>query len=167
MRTITGEAAASSPPTAVPSRAASASARRTTNGTRGDPCIDGRRIAHFLPASTARAPGTILRTACFERFAAASPLPAPPPREEPARPRRPIVQALSDLSIRRKLTLIMLFTTSVVFFLTAVAFCTYDIVTLRRRMVEDLTVMARIIDSNTAAQMLFNEQEPARRSWPP
>ena len=35
--------------------------------------------------------------------------------------------------------------------------------TLRRRMVEDLTVMARIIDSNTAAQMLFNEQEPATK----
>jgi len=97
--------------------------------------------------------------------ASLQPRPYPPrrPAEEPARARRPLLQALSDLSIRRKLTLIILFTTSVVFFLTAVAFCTYDIVTLRRRMVEDMTVMARIIDSNTAAQMLFNEQEPTTR----
>ena len=73
------------------------------------------------------------------------------------------MQALSDLSIRRKLTLIILLTTSVVFFLTAVAFFTYDIVTLRQRMAEDLNVMARIIDSNTAAQMLFNEQDPATK----
>jgi len=85
------------------------------------------------------------------------------PAEEAERPRRRLLQALSDLSIRRKLTLIILFTTSVVFVLTAVAFFTYDIVTLRRRMVEDLTVMARVIDSNTAAQMLFNEQEPATK----
>ena len=41
---------------------------------------------------------------------------------------------LGDLSIRRKLTVIILLTTSVVFFLTAVAFFTYDIVTLRQRM---------------------------------
>jgi signal transduction histidine kinase len=73
------------------------------------------------------------------------------------------MQALSDLSIRRKLTLIILLTTSVVFFLTAVAFFTYDIVTLRQRMAEDLNVMARIIDSNTAAQMLFNEQDPTTK----
>jgi signal transduction histidine kinase len=73
------------------------------------------------------------------------------------------MQVLSDLSIRRKLTLIILLTTSVVFFLTAVAFFTFDIVTLRQRMAEDLNVMARIIDSNTAAQMLFNEQEPATK----
>ena len=73
------------------------------------------------------------------------------------------MQVLSDLSIRRKLTLIILLTTSVVFFLTAVAFFTFDIVTLRQRMAEDLNVIARIIDSNTAAQMLFNEQDPATK----
>jgi signal transduction histidine kinase len=73
------------------------------------------------------------------------------------------MQVLSDLSIRRKMTLIILSTTSVVFFLTAVAFFTFDILTLRRRMAEDLNVMARIIDSNTAAQVLFNEQDPATK----
>jgi signal transduction histidine kinase len=96
--------------------------------------------------------------------ASLQPRPYPPrPAETPALPRRSLLQALRDLSIRRKVTVIILLTTSVVFVLTAVAFFTYDIVTLRRRMVEDLTVMARIIDSNTSAQMLFNEQEPATK----
>ncbi len=93
------------------------------------------------------------------------PRPYPPPRAAEERPfvRRPLLQSLRDLSIRRKLTVIILLTTTVVFLLTAVAFTTYDIVTLKHRMVEDLTVLARMIDSNTSAQLLFNEQEPAAR----
>ncbi|MCM2255516.1 MAG: ATP-binding protein [Vicinamibacteria bacterium] len=72
------------------------------------------------------------------------------------------MKLLQDLSIRRKLIVIILMTTSVVFLLTATAFFTYDLVTLRGRMVEDLKVMARLVDANTQALLLFNEQEEAR-----
>jgi signal transduction histidine kinase len=69
-----------------------------------------------------------------------------------------------DLSIPRKLNLIILLTTSGVFVLTAAAFFTYDFLSLRRRMVADLTVLARMIDANTSTYLLFNEQEPAERT---
>jgi len=71
---------------------------------------------------------------------------------------------LVSLSIRRKLIVIILLTTSVVFLLSAAAFFTYDHITLRKRMVEDITVLARLIDANASAFMLFNEQEPASES---
>jgi signal transduction histidine kinase len=71
---------------------------------------------------------------------------------------------LVNLSIRRKLIVIILLTTSVVFLLSAAAFFTYDHITLRKRMVEDITVLARLIDANASAFMLFNEQEPASES---
>jgi signal transduction histidine kinase len=93
------------------------------------------------------------------------PRPYPPRADEDEprgdRARRPVSLAFQSLSIPHKLTAIILLTTSAVFLLTAAAFAAYDTATLRRRMVEDLTVMGRIIDSNTAALVLFNEQEPA------
>ncbi len=71
------------------------------------------------------------------------------------------MKLLQDLSIRRKLIAIILMTTSAVFLLTAVAFFSYDLVTLRGRMVEELKVMARLVDANTQALLLFNEQDEA------
>ncbi len=68
---------------------------------------------------------------------------------------------LRDVPITRKLTVISLLTTSVVFILTAGAFISYDIWTLRARMVENLAALARIIEINTSTYLLFNEQEPA------
>jgi signal transduction histidine kinase len=68
---------------------------------------------------------------------------------------------LDDLSLRGKIILVTLLTTGVVFTLSAIGFFAYDLVTLRERMVDDLTVTARIIEANTAAQVLFNEQEAA------
>jgi signal transduction histidine kinase len=68
---------------------------------------------------------------------------------------------LRHLSLRRKLNFIILLTTSVVFLLTAVAFFAYDLITLRERMVYDLAVLARIIDTNAAPSVLFNNQDEA------
>jgi len=71
------------------------------------------------------------------------------------------LKMLRDVSITRKLTVISLLTTSVVFVLTSSAFIAYDIWTLRQRMVENLAAIARIIEINSATYLLFNEQEPA------
>jgi signal transduction histidine kinase len=79
---------------------------------------------------------------------------------EPARHR---LAFLHHVSIRRKLMVMILLTTSVVFLISALAFFAYDIYTLRARMVDDLTVLARIIDANTSDAVLFNEQERARQ----
>jgi signal transduction histidine kinase len=68
---------------------------------------------------------------------------------------------LRDVSISRKLVVIILLTTSVVFVLTAGAYIARDHITLRERMLDDLTVLARIVDANTSHLLRFNEQEPA------
>ena len=81
--------------------------------------------------------------------------------ESPRAGNRPgLARALHDLPLRRKLMAIALLTSGVVFVLSAAAFFTYDIVTLRRRMVDDLTVLARIINANAADMVDFNEQDP-------
>ena len=87
--------------------------------------------------------------------------PSAPAPAATRRTARTMQRLLVSLSIRRKLIVIILLTTSVVFLLSAAAFFTYDHITLRKRMVEDITVLARLIDANASAFMLFNEQEPA------
>jgi signal transduction histidine kinase len=89
---------------------------------------------------------------------------AAPPTAARRRPSRTMQRLLINLSIRRKLIVIILLTTSVVFLLSAAAFFFYDHYTLRSRMVDEVTVLARLIDANTSAYMLFNEQEPAAAS---
>jgi signal transduction histidine kinase len=90
--------------------------------------------------------------------------PSAPAPAATRRTARTMQRLLVSLSIRRKLIVIILLTTSVVFLLSAAAFFTYDHITLRKRMVEDITVLARLIDANASAFMLFNEQEPASAS---
>ncbi len=68
---------------------------------------------------------------------------------------------LRHLPLRHKLIIIILLTTSVVFLVTAGAFFTYDLVTLRQRMVDDLSVLSRMIDANAAPSVLFNNQDEA------
>jgi signal transduction histidine kinase len=77
---------------------------------------------------------------------------------EPARHR---FGFLHHVSIRWKLMVIILLTTSVVFLLSALAFFAYDILTFRARMVDDLAILARIIDANTSDALLRNERERA------
>jgi signal transduction histidine kinase len=66
---------------------------------------------------------------------------------------------LRDVSISRKLVLIILLTTGVVFLLTAGAYIARDHFTLREKMLDDLSVLARIVDANTSADLYFNNQE--------
>jgi signal transduction histidine kinase len=68
---------------------------------------------------------------------------------------------LHHVSIRRKLMVMILLTTSVVFLLSALAFFVYDILTFRARMVDDLAVLARIIDANTSDAVLLDDPERA------
>jgi signal transduction histidine kinase len=66
-----------------------------------------------------------------------------------------------DLPIRRKLTVIIMATSSAALLLACSAFVLHDLVSFRRLLVADLSTLARIIGSNSTGAILFND---ARRA---
>jgi len=70
--------------------------------------------------------------------------------------------AFRDLSIRRKLTLIIMLTSSVALLLACAAFVSYDLYTFRRAKVHDLTTLAEIIGSNSTAALTFGDSNSAK-----
>jgi signal transduction histidine kinase/CheY-like chemotaxis protein/HPt (histidine-containing phosphotransfer) domain-containing protein len=74
------------------------------------------------------------------------------------------MRAFVDLSIRRKLTLIMMLTSGVALLLTAAAFVSYERITLRREMVSQLTIQADIIGSNSTAALVFDDRISAEET---
>jgi two-component system sensor histidine kinase/response regulator len=67
-----------------------------------------------------------------------------------------------DLSIRRKLTLIVMITTCTAILLACGAFFAFDIHTLRQSRVRDLDTLAEVLGSNSTAALTFNDQAAAR-----
>jgi PAS domain S-box-containing protein len=72
------------------------------------------------------------------------------------------MSAYRDLSIRHKLTVIIMLTSSVALLLACVAFVLYDLVTFRRAMTRDLSTLAEIIGQNSTAALAFNDPNSAR-----
>src|SRR5713101_3178118 len=72
------------------------------------------------------------------------------------------MRAFRDFSIRRKLTLIIVVTSSVALLLACTVFITYDRYTFRRAKVEDLTAVADIIGSHSTAALAFGDADSAR-----
>jgi PAS domain S-box-containing protein len=70
--------------------------------------------------------------------------------------------AFRNLSIRRKLTLIVMVTTCTAILLACGAFLTFDIHTLRRTRVLDLETLAEVLGSNSTAALTFNDPGAAR-----
>ena len=66
---------------------------------------------------------------------------------------------LRNISIKRKLTAIIMLTSCIVLFLASVAFIANDLVAFRRQMMEDLSILAKIIGINSTAAMVFNDQK--------
>ena len=62
-----------------------------------------------------------------------------------------------DLSIKRKMTWIMMLTSGVVLFLSSAAFLTIEMISSRRSMVENLATLADIIGNNCIAALTFND----------
>lgn len=71
------------------------------------------------------------------------------------------MRAFGDLSIKRKLTLIMMLTGVVALVLSCASFIAYDQVFSRRAMAQELTSLAEIISSNSTAAVTFNDAESA------
>ena len=67
-----------------------------------------------------------------------------------------------DLSIRRKLTLILMITTCTAILLACGAFFAFDIHTLRQSRMHDLETLAEVLGSNTTAAVTFNDPAAAR-----
>jgi two-component system, sensor histidine kinase and response regulator len=67
-----------------------------------------------------------------------------------------------DLSIRRKLTLIVMITTCTAILLACGAFFAFDIHTLRQSRMHDLETLAEVLGSNSTAALTFNDPAAAR-----
>ena len=63
----------------------------------------------------------------------------------------------SGNSISRRLTWMNLLVSGAALLLASTSFVVYDVVTFRNAMVQNLTVQARIIGSNTVSALLFND----------
>jgi len=72
-----------------------------------------------------------------------------------------IKRLFTDLSIKKKLILISLFTTGAVLFLTEVALIVKEIIDFRHSVVNNLTAQAKIVGMNSTAALLFNDQKDA------
>ena len=67
------------------------------------------------------------------------------------------MRAFRDLSIKRKLTLMIMLISGVALLLACVATVTYDQIILRQVMARDLSVTADIIAANETAALTFND----------
>src|SRR5436190_19573053 len=72
------------------------------------------------------------------------------------------MRRLMNMSIRRKLTMLMLLTSVVALLLACGSFLTYDVATFRRKLALELGVLADVIGSNSTAALTFDDAGAAR-----
>jgi signal transduction histidine kinase/DNA-binding NarL/FixJ family response regulator len=68
---------------------------------------------------------------------------------------------LQNLSIKRKLMLITMLTSSAALVLSSVSFLIYDLASFRRQLTQDLMTEAQIVSFNSAAAMAFKDESAA------
>ena len=71
---------------------------------------------------------------------------------------------LTNLPIKRKLTLVILSTCSVVLYLACGVLAIYEVLEFRRTMVRDTTVLADVLAKNTGAALAFSDEEAAEET---
>ncbi|HKX29444.1 MAG TPA: response regulator [Blastocatellia bacterium] len=71
---------------------------------------------------------------------------------------------LRNLSIKRKLTLITMLTSSAVLLLACSAFVAYELITFRHAMMRDLSTLAEIVGTNSKVALAFNDQKAAQET---
>ena len=64
---------------------------------------------------------------------------------------------LRDLSLKRKLILITMLTSSTMLLLAGAAYIAYDLITFRRAMMGDLSTLAQVIGNNSTAALIFRD----------
>jgi len=71
---------------------------------------------------------------------------------------------LRDMSIKRKLMLIVMLTSSVALLLACAAFVTYELITFRRTMVRHVSTLADIVGTNCTAALTFDDRRAAEET---
>jgi two-component system, NtrC family, sensor kinase len=69
-----------------------------------------------------------------------------------------------NMSLRRKQTLIIMLTSSIVLLLACAAFSIYEVITFRKGMVQHLSTLAEIVGANTSAALDFNDSNSAEET---
>ncbi len=69
-----------------------------------------------------------------------------------------------DITIRRKLIAIIMATSAIVLLISSVTFVITELVSFKRAMVEDLTILADVIGTNSTAALAFNDKAAARET---
>jgi hypothetical protein len=72
------------------------------------------------------------------------------------------MRPFGNLSIQRKLQLLILLTSSVALFSSCAAFFFKEWVDLRAHMVQDLVTTAQVLGANSTAALTFNDQNAAK-----
>jgi len=72
------------------------------------------------------------------------------------------MRSFRDISIRRKLTAMMMLTSLIVLLLAVVSFGTNDLVTFRWAMIKNLSMLAEVIGSNSIGALSFDDREFAK-----
>ena len=67
-----------------------------------------------------------------------------------------------DMSIKRKLMLITIVTSSLALLLASIGFVVYDLTAFRARMSQDLMTQAKIIGANSTAALAFRDDNAVR-----
>jgi signal transduction histidine kinase len=69
-----------------------------------------------------------------------------------------------DLSIKKKLNTVIIFTSGIILLLASVAFVINDIITYRRNMITDLFTLADLVGINSAAGLFFNNSGTTKKN---
>ena len=67
-----------------------------------------------------------------------------------------------DISIKRKLTIIIMIASTVALLLVSAGFVTYELVTFRQTMAHDLSTLAEIIGNQSTAALTFDDKDTAK-----
>ena len=73
------------------------------------------------------------------------------------------MKGFRDLSIQRKLMLVLMLTSGVVLLLATAGFLVYDYVTFREKMVSDLVGLAEMIQVNASTALVFNDRDTGEK----
>ena len=75
--------------------------------------------------------------------------------------RRIDMRVVKDISIKRKLICIIMLTSIVALLSASIAFGVYDMITLRRTTVRDISMLSQIMGANSTAALAFNDPKSA------
>src|SRR5258705_295388 len=68
-----------------------------------------------------------------------------------------------DVPIKRKLTSVIMLTSSIVLSLTCLAFVAYDLITFRRQMTGNLATLAQVVAANCTGAVAYIDEDEARK----